>query len=104
MEEKDHTIQYTYDTPNNLITKEGDFFRNLVSSTVQRPLYVRICIAIFSVLMLIVPGVAFTLLALTTIKGYEVALISRIAGLVIGIFFTILGLIIVYKNIKKSSQ
>ncbi len=101
MEEKDGNIQYTYDTPNNLIKKEGDFFRNMTSPTTQKSLSLRIFIVIFTVLILLLPGITFVILSLITISDFYTPIFSRIAGLTMGIFFTILGLNIIYKNIRK---
>ncbi len=92
-----------YDTPNNLIKKEGDFFRNMTLSTTQRPLSLRIFITIFSILILVLPGITFTMLSIVPISGYNTPLVSRVAGLVMGIFFITLGISIISKNIKKSS-
>jgi threonine/homoserine/homoserine lactone efflux protein len=103
MEEKDNNIQYTYDTPNNLIKKEGDFFRKMTSSATRRPLSLRIFIIIFAILVLILPGITFVILSMVTISDFYTPILSRIAGFVMGIFFTILGLNIIYKNIKKLS-
>lgn len=103
MEEKDNNIQYTYDTPNNLIKKEGGFFRSIASPTTRRSLSLRIFIIIFTVLILLLPGITFVILSLITISDFYTPILSRIAGFVMGIFFTILGLNIIYKNIRKLS-
>lgn len=105
MNEKQHDqTEYTYDTPNNLITKEGDFFRSIASPTVQRPLWLRIYIIIFAILILALPGITFVILSLVTISDFYTPFISRIAGLAMGIFFTTLGLNLIYKNFRNNSK
>ena len=76
-------------------------FRNITSPTTRRSLSLRIFIVVFTVLILLLPGITFVILSLVTISDFYTPIISRIAGLAMGIFFTILGSNIIYKNIRK---
>lgn len=98
MDKEQHTeTKYTYDTPANLILKEGDFFRNL-SSSIRKPLWLRVCIILFTTLILLLPGITFVILSIITFKYYETPLVSQVAGLTIGVFFIALGISIIRKN------
>ena len=100
MEKEEHNNNpHMYNTPNNLIKKEGDFFRNLTSQQ-QKPLWLRVCTILFAILIIMLPGIIFLILSIVNLKHYQTPFVNRIAGLATGIFFIILSISIISKNIK----
>jgi hypothetical protein len=93
---------YKYDTPTNLIEKQGDMYRAITDHNPNRSLFLRILIIFFSLFILIFPGLFCLFIAIYVLVDFEIwNLFPFFLNILIGLPLTIGGIKAIYNNIKK---
>jgi ABC-type spermidine/putrescine transport system permease subunit I len=101
---RDIKTDYKYDTPTNIINKEGDFYRGMLRG--NKSLTLRVASIVIALLVLIIPGL-FILgylawgiyMAQPDIKS--IVQILLVLPFWLGLILFVAGSIIVVKNIRK---
>ena len=106
MEKEKIEEPFKYDTPTNMVEKEGELFRGM-SSAKSKSLFLRIITIIFSLIILVIPGGFVFFVGLASILSI---IFPKFGADMRGNFFAPLlfggvlflgGIVLIYRNIKK---
>lgn len=94
---------YKYDTPMNLIEKQGDMYRAMSDRNPNRPLFVRIIIILFGLFYFIPAGLFCLFMGTATmLDDFKFwALLPFLLIVFIGLLLTGSGIMVIYNNIRK---
>jgi hypothetical protein len=84
--------QYIYDTPTNIVEKEGILFRGMTSYKKNKPQWVKILTIFFSLVILVFPGIFLSIILFS--GGISIITI-------LGPLFLVGGIIAIYQNVRK---
>ena len=106
MEKDEVKVPYIYDTPTGIVEKEGLLFRGMTSYDSNRPVWVKILIVFFSLLIFVLPWLFISWISVAVIyemaqgqvklsEGYQ-----WLFGLAFGVLLLIGGVMAIYQNIR----
>ncbi len=95
--------QYKYDTPTNLIEKQGNVYRAMTDRNPNRPLFVRIIIILLGLFYFIPAGLICLYMGATTmLEDFKFwALLPFFLIVFIGLLLTGSGIMAIYNNVRK---
>lgn len=94
---------HKYDTPTNIIEKQGDIYRAMSDRNPSRPLFVRIIIILFGLFYFIPAGLFCLFMGTATVlDDFKLwTLLPFLVIVSIGLLLTGSGIMAIYNNIRK---
>ena len=106
MEKDEVKVPYIYDTPTSIVEKEGLLFRGMTSYDSNRPVWVKILIIFFSLLIFVLPGLFLSWISVAGIYEMAQGQVKLSEGyqwffvLAFGVLLLIGGIMAIYQNIR----
>ena len=88
-------------SPMGIVQMEGDLYRKAAENK-NRPIWLRVSIIVFSIIVIILPGVFFIFSSFD--KGVDNDSVSIFTNVIFGFFYILIGAAIIKPNLKNSKN